>query len=335
MSQEPEARSAARRKWAKRLLIPLAAVSTFFALEGGLRLYLWLRTGNPNVAMNWKISYEPYLIHASNDRLHKAWPPKGDKYRILVLGGSTAERVPDEAVIRAFGKSGRAIDVVNLGNGGFILNQETVMLALYGVGLEPDLILSLDGANDVIQIHQTDRAGVPYTNKYVSFAVDHPVLNVFFGVFRGSQLVNMAFKLKERTEGQAVVADVRRQEETLAAVVRGRETIALIAAGLKVPYIAVLQPYLFLCKDYAPPVPGKEEDFLQNFKVDLYRRLAARLRGTAWPWPVYPVDGTLAFGDSGRELFVDGVHLSPEGSRRLMDYVYAQAVAGGWTPAAR
>lgn len=321
-------------KWAKRLLAALAVIGTFFVLEGGMRIYLWIRTGNPNVAMNWKIAYEPFLIHASNDRVHKAWPPKSDKLRILVLGGSTAERVPDEAVVRAFAKCGRDIDVVNLGNGGHILNQEVVILALYGVNLQPDLILSLDGFNDVIQMHQIDRAGVPYTNKYVSFAVDHPILNVFFGIFKNSQLMNMAFKLKERTEGRRVVDDLKRQEETIEAVLRGRAAIATIAAGLKVPYIAVLQPYLFLCKDYAPPRPGAEEDFLQDFKVGIFKRLAVRLRETALPPHVFGVDGTLAFGEGGRKLFLDGVHITPEGSGRLMDYVYEQAVRLGWRPPA-
>jgi len=329
MEQKAQNKREKKRKLDRWLIALLSVLLTCLILEGGMRLFLWIKTKDINAGLYWKIQYEPYLIHSGLNPPSQLWPAKSSKYRILILGGSTAQYLPDRAVVDAFQKSGKDVEVINFGNNGFIVNQDIVMLALYGIKLQPDLIISLDGANDIIQMYQSDQAGVPFTNKYVSFAVKHPILNVFFGIFRNSQFINMAFKLKDRFSGKAIVKNVKRQEETLDVIAQGIDTISVIAAGLKIPYIAVLQPYRDLTKKTAS-YERSSLGYLQSFRIDMYQRLIAKLASNPFQNHVYYVDGTKAFDKTDVECFRDGVHLSEEGSRILMDFIYDQAVRLGY-----
>ena len=84
-----------------------------------------------------------------------------------------------------------------LAENGYILNQEKVMLMLRGISSKPDLIISLDGANDFVITSKLHRTGETYQAGLVEMAVERPFLNAVFAVARKSQFVNALAKFRE------------------------------------------------------------------------------------------------------------------------------------------
>jgi hypothetical protein len=163
------------RSWkAKAGMAVVSLVLTFAGLELAARFYVAKKFGDARHGMNWRFHYEPYLLTRTDERMRRLVPPKGAAFRILLVGGSTAALVPDSMLAEEFGRLiGRPVEVINLGQGGYILNQERVMLLLHGVATRPDIVITLDGANDLVTASKTGRPGVTYSNDFIALSAIH------------------------------------------------------------------------------------------------------------------------------------------------------------------
>jgi len=205
-------------KWANILLIVLSVLAVIIIVEGGTRFLIYLRYGEPATGQN-KLEYFPYLVFVESPKKHRLPvknlnrpsglslretlernpPPHDIRYRILVLGGSTARGLPDNLLISAFQTlTNKEVEVINLAGAGYIVNQELVLLALYGITLMPDMIISLDGANDIVNTTKSKRPGVVTTANFLISASCHPVVNAIRSLFLRSQFINAIVKLRKR-----------------------------------------------------------------------------------------------------------------------------------------
>ena len=183
---------------------------TAAVLETAARVAVSIKYGNHNQGFWNELTYATFINTRANTRFLQTYASKQDQFRILILGGSAADNMGGSDSTNRWGIplatysekfvpfTKRRIEVINFGQPGHITSQEMVMFALYGVHVKPDLVLVIDGANDIVEITKGMPPGIPYTDQYVQMAMNHPFLNALLEPLRHSQFVNVLIKLQER-----------------------------------------------------------------------------------------------------------------------------------------
>ena len=154
-------------------LVCFSVLFTIICVEGGARLLIKLKYGYSTYGRHHQFEYNPYVIHSSvKDKVKNRINKTSDDFLVLVVGGSTAKRLPDEMIKSTFESlTTKNIHVINLGSGGVITNQEIAALAVYGMRLKPDLLLALNGANDIVSFTKTNQPGKSFYEDIVKNAV--------------------------------------------------------------------------------------------------------------------------------------------------------------------
>lgn len=321
------------------LLIFVSIVVVAATLELGTRFVLGF-VYHREVPEVWKLAYEPYLMYYSHDRSglkrddeYVVYPAKGDRYRILIIGGSTAAQMPSAMVAEVFQSlTDRKVDVVNLADGGYIANQALVMLAVHGAKLEPDLIISLDGFNDIVNMTKKVPPGIHYHDRSIRYAVEHPIMNGVRSLFTNSQFMLAIVKLQERRDEMESQTDVARFAEFRRAYVSTIMTTAKLAKGIDAAYVPVLQPYLHLRKTLTEREKGLER--LWAFRSEFMRRaftdLNTALSAQTFSSNTHFVSALTAFDSVDAEIFTDQCHVTDLGKRIALEFIRDRAVAEGF-----
>lgn len=312
-----------------RMKLVLVFVPTLLLLvlaELVVRAYVWANFGSHDYGMRWEFSYEPYLLVKKRDKFSITYPEKNDQYRVLVLGGSTAAQVPDSMLERQLeAVSSKDIEIINLAQPGYIVNQERIALLLYGIRLAPDMILTLDGANDFVTASKLGIVGLPYQNTFIEMAVDAPLQNAVFAVLKRSQLVNSLNKLRERQLEQQIADDPGLRKETLDHLAEFHRSVGVIADGLEIPYVQVLQPFIHLrstiSEREAKLTPSY--DYRKEYLRDMFVAMSQRMNGASIAEKWLFIDATRAFDSVSSEVecFSDQVHLTEDGNRELTRFI--------------
>jgi hypothetical protein len=302
------------------------ALGVFLALcalsECGTRLVIYAVFGSSTQGMHEVFRYEPYLIHSDDERLHVAYPDKGDRVRVVVIGGSTAEQMPSEFMEAAMTRAlKRPVEVINLAQGGYITTQEVIVLGLYGLRLKPDLVVTIDGVNDIISMTKTGIVGIPYHNGVVAAGVDHPFLNALLAIGRHSQFINLLNKLFERRREVQYQSDEGLTEATVDAYMRNLDAMSAMCRGIGAPHVRVLQPYMPLRENRTEDEMTIARRFAYRFDYvkRVFEEMDVRLKevppGVAYASALHcldTVEGT---------RFVDEVHLVTQGYEELADCI--------------
>lgn len=318
------------------MLLALAVVVlVIVVVELGTRLVIHMTYG-PNVKKKiWTCNYEPYVLHLSSRWDKKNWREffeksrSGEKrhYRILLLGGSTAQACPAEIIEEAFRPLiGEQVEVVNLAQVAYLIRQDAIMLLLYGSLLRPDLIISLDGANDLVNVTKTKRPGVHWNAEYVEYAVNHPVRNALRMLANNSKFIHALLKLRERSSEIAGQQDAERFARMMEIYLQSADSMAVLSQGFGAQYVCVLQPYLFLRKSLpeGEQVLARGYAYRRQFMIHSLGHLDAGLSRHVFPAPAYYVSALAAFDATDTQCFYDEVHLTLDGYRALWNYVVRQ-----------
>ena len=318
-----------------RVEIILALFSVLFTIaciEGGSRFVVFLKYGHQNQGFHHVFKYETFLVTRTNERFLQSYPPKVDRFRILILGGSTADQfssLSQEAFAQVFsGFTTEPIEVINFAQGGFISSQELVMFARYGVRLKPDLVIVIDGANDIISMTKNMPAGIPYTDAFVQLAMNHPFLNALIALGRHSQFVNILRKLGERKIERSLQSDDRAVNLVISEYLTNHKLMQAMAYGVGTRFVSVLQPYLHLREE----ITAKEKTLLsisnyayrKEFMMKTLRRFGSELSHQKRDGNAYFVDSTTAFDSSTEDCFVDEVHLTERGKALFLQHLVKQ-----------
>jgi lysophospholipase L1-like esterase len=330
----------------KFIVVIGSALLPLIVLEGGTRLLVFLIYGQQDYGFYNAFTYETFLITQTNDRFLQTYPPKADQFRVLIVGGSTADgmggtgppetdwQLPPEVYSREFGKlSGRRVEIINFGQSGHLASQEVVMLALYGIPLKPDLVLVIDGANDIVEMTKGMPPGIPYTDLYVQTAMNRPFFNALLEPLRHSQLVNVINKLRERRGEQALQMNTQALDSMVAGFMRTRTSMAAMAHGVGATFVSVLQPHIRLRKtltenEKALPTMSNYA-YRAEFMQASFRRLSSELMQWQAESNTVVIDATKAFDDAADDCFQDEVHLTFRGNELLLQYITGQLSQAG------
>jgi hypothetical protein len=279
--------------------------------------------------------------------------PKGDEYRVLVLGGSAAfngvplsRSIPGE-LERRYLESGRArARVYNWGVVSAVSGQELALLVHHGVDYAPDLVIAYDGANDVIGPYWYDpRPGYPFDFLVVEagrayltgrgtptrrrlltlLMAESHALRALFGPV-AYQILDFDGKRAEtgyRSEAwQAQIVD---------AYVRNVEKMCMVGNAYRFRVAVVLQPlWLFkkttVGRERQVDAPGEFRRFIDISYRRIRERLATlqRAHGPSCTF----VDLSEMFDDAKQEVFWDFIHVSNEGNRLVAEEIYRRLGEG-------
>ena len=125
-------------------------------LELSTRVLIYFYIGNSNAGVQERTTnliYQPYLMFGPEwrSKITDFNKNKKNQYTVLVLGASTAQNIPLDIFKKKIEKKlNKQINIFNGAYGGYNSIQQYIFLNMYGLDIKPNLIISIDGANDII-----------------------------------------------------------------------------------------------------------------------------------------------------------------------------------------
>jgi hypothetical protein len=172
----------------RALLIVLNTLLLLLFAEGAARLAERIHPDTETVAFAYspyrmlKMTQAPWPLNRDGFRARELTAHR-DSFLIEFLGGSVCLGVGDdpgaiiperlEAALRQAGLA--RVEVLNLCQGGAVSAEELAIFLEYGLPLHPQVVLSFDGANDVLHprpVGEDDAPNLPYRNAQIQARVN-------------------------------------------------------------------------------------------------------------------------------------------------------------------
>ena len=254
---------------------------------------------------------------------------KTEKYRIILTGGSVARcsgapysKTIASCLEQELNKRFKDIEVINAGMSGYVLEQEFIFIQLVLQYYKPDMIIGLDGYNDLISFK---------LNRYSDFAYspqnwrDFKVIQkgkeekkpyyrfkvLFRNIFRVIDFVKRlakhqsAYDYGNITDGQL--------EEASQNYIRILNDMHDFCASKNIQFYSFLQPV----KWYIPEGPEYARFDKIPQLAKLYRNYDRKIRDLSYGFSL-----TNIF-ENNLEIYTDDCHVEPQGNS-----VFAKAMAG-------
>lgn len=315
----------------KNFLIIVITLFVFVTLlESGARLVLYFTRGSSTTGMPQRtryLQYQPFVMFGPNWdevlRPHNRETTKTDDglYRILLLGGSTTSYFPTGQLEKSFSRKfpNRKFKVINMAAGGYSARQELIIAAIWAPSLKPDIIITLDGANDLNHRLRMKNAETFYLNSTYNFLVRRPLLAPLAHFIVKSQLIQGTFRWLERIN----IRPAHDYIDAVSVYISAQHSINVLARGIQATRIMALQPFIA----FKEPLSWGEANF-KHYKYrepvikELYALLHKELTNLAASDGVIYVDGRFIFNGLSHTVFSDDVHfVSDEGYSILAESI--------------
>jgi hypothetical protein len=323
-------------------IVLLAAVA-----EGGARLAERWWPPQEDVAFGYapyrmlKMTAAPFALNADGFRAAE-WDAYRGKFVVEFLGGSVCLGVgtnpgpplPErlEAALRRAGLEHAA--VVNLCQGGTASAQELAILLQYGLPLRPQVVLSFNGANDLLHprpMGEDDAPNLPYHHRELEARfdgrhgwLDHAALRrVSDRIVRRLPMPGRRFAMAGPPVAPRAILD------SYLYVTQAERTLAEAHGAM---FAVLLQPSLHYAKPWSPEERAmwtarrpNDAEAASAYAADLFAQLRAETAASGLP--VY--DLTRTFERTTATVYSDSVHFSGGmGFRMLAEELERQGVLG-------
>jgi hypothetical protein len=297
-------------------LVVFQTLLLFTLAEAAARVVEWRYPGTSEIAFD----YAPYRML----RMTKApWPLNHEGFRarelasyrhtflIEFLGGSVclgigtnAGKTVPERLEEALHEAGlRRAAVLNLCQGGATSAQELAILLQYGLPLAPQVVLSFDGANDLLHprpVGDDESPNLPYLNAEIRSRFDHS-----FAAHLAFARVAARALPRQRREGPGVPV-----EEVLDSYFYSLQAAKVLAEARGSLYAVILQPSLH----YQKPWSQKEKN-MWGERAQTSRRageIYAAADTQLGHWRGDSFDLAAVFRDTRETVYSDSVHFVGE-----------------------
>ena len=204
-----------KKKIKEILIIFIFTILILLAFEILARLFINYIRGYSKIGILERtvyLKYQPYVMWGKDlDKISNNFSKK-NSFKILIIGGSTAEALNNEVIKKAFLESSldiKEIDILNVASGGFNIRQEVISTILVSEKIIPDLILVLDGANDIAHSFRPGiKVGTPYVDQTYRIILEKPFFAPIVFILQNSQLYNGLLRFLARknfSEKEAIV----------------------------------------------------------------------------------------------------------------------------------
>jgi len=298
-----------------------------------------------------RVVYEPFTgwrrepfdgrwIHVDASGLRRTLPEPTAKKPLEVwfFGGSTMwgtgardeHTIPSAVARRLAAALGPCVHVVNEGESGFVSTQEVVRLARrLQEGAVPDVVVFLDGVNDVFAAFQNRAAGHPHNDFFRKreFNLLKDPAALWKDALRETVARSVFFRLARREADVAPLEPEASQRLAgdIARVYAANVThVRALAAAYGFDALCYLQPQAF-AKPHLTAFEAKdvaERAYLRPLFADAYRECDARLEGTpGWR------DVSALFAEEPRPRFIDFCHLAEDGDEAIGERIAPDVLA--------
>ena len=274
--------------------------------------------------------YQPFTMFGKElDTVAARYTGNKDKntYRILIIGGSTAAIFKPTILENEFRTRypGWEFEVINLGYGGYNARQEVVVVGIWGLQLDPDLLISVTGGNDLIHRIRISRAGTFYLDGSYRFTITRPFLAPFTELLRYSQFSNGL----RRELARIRVKDVSKYEDAIPVLVRAQHSVNMLAKGACVDRMIVLQPL----NAFKEPLSDQEAAFTrykyrEHVVMALYDLAHAGLEALAKRDDVMYLDGRNIYDGMEQTIFIDDAHFKGDEGYQILARKMASRTKG-------
>lgn len=321
-----------------RKLFLISIFATFIVLvflEAGARLFMYFTRGSSTVGVPERtlyLQYQPFVMFGpdwdkvlSFDKYQKIKVNK-ETYRILLLGGSTAANFPAGLLEKVFSDKfpGYKFEIINAAAGGYNARQELITATIWGPSLKPDIIISLDGANDIIHRLRMERAGTFYLNPTYEFFIRRPGLSFLAALLIKSQFFQGLLRMREKMN----VENVYNYIDAIPVYIKAQHSINVLARGMSATRIMVLQPFMA----FKQPLSAAEENF-KHYKYresvirELYKQLNEQLINLSANDNILYVDARFIFNGLSHTIFSDDVHFVKNEGYYILSERIADAIS--------
>ena len=307
-------------------LIKLSAINfliiifLLLIIEITTRFVLHFNIGNSTAGLNERtqnLSYKPFVMFGPDwNRIFDEFETEKDYFTILIIGGSTAESFPEKIIEEEIsGIIQKNVRVLNAANGGYNAIQELIVLSVWGSKTNPDLIISLDGANDLIHGLRNNEIGTFYLNPSYKLLLTKPYLSPFIWLLQNSQFYNSLVRLSARYKN----FDSRNYDNVISNYINIQKNIKLFSKSLNADHIAILQPF----HGFKNPLHDKEKafkryDYRKDIIKELYNETHIRLMKLYNSSDTYYINGIELFQEDPRWIFSDDVHFVDDVGYRVI-----------------
>jgi len=228
----------------------LIFVGLCIALEITARLGIFIIRGSSTVGLDEKnnnLEYEPYVMFGHGWEKKFSNLEKKNKKRILIIGGSTAEGWRTDILENIIKESlNIEVNVINGAHGAYNSRQQLVILSIWGDRIKPDIVISLDGANDILHsLRGENEVGTFYLNHTYKTYLTKPYLGTLTFLIQNSQLINGINRLTR----SFVELNAEDHYENVEIYLEAKKNISLVSKAIDSYHISIFQPYLGFKKD--------------------------------------------------------------------------------------
>ncbi|MFQ6022530.1 MAG: hypothetical protein ACE5NW_07410 [Acidiferrobacterales bacterium] len=310
----------------------LVLISLVLLLEGGARILIYFLRGDSTAGIPERtlyLKYHPFVMFGPNwDDLLSKNKSQNDilgKYRVLLLGGSTAAGFPTDLIIQALKKEfpTQEFDVINASWGAYNSRQELIVASLWGINLNPNLIITLDGANDLTNRLREDKAGTFFLDPAYRLSLTQPFLAPLAELGRQSQLINGIGRMLARYK----IKQVSEYMDAIPVFIDAQHNINVLAKGIRANRIMVLQPF----KAFKDPLSEQEKGFThykyrENVVISLFNELNRKLVELSEKDDVIYLDSTNIYDGIDETIFTDDVHFFGNNGYKILAEEIVKAI---------
>tara|TARA_A100001011_G_C14308149_1_gene844229 strand:- start:2940 stop:3923 length:984 start_codon:yes stop_codon:yes gene_type:complete len=220
------------------LLIVLESFARFgiFILRGSSTIGLQSRNNN--------LKYQPFVMFGSNweHKFKKIEKKPNNIKRILIIGGSTAQGWKPEVLKNTIEEnSDLRVEVFNGAHGAYNIRQQLIVLSVWGKRIDPDIVISLDGANDILHsLRGENEEGTFYLNHTYTAYLTKPYMGSLYWILQNSQLYNGIIRLSRRY----VKFNKEDHYGNVEIYLEAKKNISLVSKAFEASHISILQPYM-------------------------------------------------------------------------------------------
>ncbi len=279
--------------------------------------------------------------------------PQGT-YRIIILGGSTAfgfNATSDDTTIGAYLERilqsrmpEKSFQVYSMAIPGYISSQELITLEFYGVDYAPDMVIDINGFNDLCDAMDSPDATPDYAahsdaliNAYKIFWESSFLKFSAASIMRWSAFVSHTNEViraripRPVFHDPAAVKKIKDRDGRVAFYVKNMYSMGALAERYHFQLVSVLQPTLLfkqhlsdkekkLLKSYQTAI--NEKQFYPEAILTYYPRMRAQVSEAMEATGQSFIDLSTVFENTTEDIFTDMVHLVDKGNELFAEALY-------------
>ncbi len=296
----------------KIILINLIVlICLLISIEIIARIYILVTRSSSTAGLverNLNLRYQPFVMYGPNwnevyDNFNQEINTNSQDFVVLIIGGSTAQGFPNEILEKKISKKlNKNIKVFNSAYGGYISTQELIITTLYSKKINPDIIINLNTANDIIHsLRKNNKYGTFFLNSTYQSILSKPLLAPFIYLLQHSQLFNGLLRLKERNEN----FNFENYSKHVDLFIQNINNIYLYCKGADIKYLNVMQPHVIF-KNLQHENEKKFKAF--NYRSSIVKKLYNQIEEKNLLKEENFLDARFIFQDNTHHIFSDDVH---------------------------